>query len=77
MIERSEFSSWRNSEVHGEFLKYFKERSGEFAAEIINRQSIDHPRDMYIRGVIAAFVEVMEWVPEFPEVEDNGESDEV
>ena len=77
MIERSEFASWRNSDVYKEFLNYFKEQMSNRAAELVNRKQPDGNRDMYLRGVIAAYAEVIEWEPEFPEVVVDGEQDEV
>jgi hypothetical protein len=77
MIERSEFVGWRNSEVYEEFRKHFQEMLSEKAAELVNRKQPDGNRDMYIRGVIAAYAEVVEWEPEFAPLPESEEPDEV
>ena len=77
MIERSEFASWRNSDVYKEFQNYFREQMSFKAQEMINRKQPDGNRDMYVRGVIAAYAEMIEWEPEFPEIVVDGEADEV
>jgi hypothetical protein len=77
MIERSEFTQWRHNEVSNEFVKHFQELMSEKAGELINRKQPDGNRDMYIRGVIAAYAEMIEWQPEFPPEPELEESDEV
>jgi len=77
MLEKSQFSAWRNTEVYDEFRKQFQERIEAFAAEVMNRKAPDGPRDMYVRGVVAAFVEVLEWQPEFKEDQQAEVNDEI
>jgi hypothetical protein len=76
MIEKSEFTLWRQSEVYGEFAKFIRETMSDAADKLINRKSCDNEADMYIRGLLNMAQSVLEWEPDFPAPPDQGEPDE-
>ena len=76
MIERSEFASWRNGQIYDEFRKTVQEKMSSIANTILTRQEPNGNADMYIRGALAAFTEVLEWEPVYADAPE-GDNEEV
>ncbi len=69
MVFKEEFLLWQQSESTSELKNNINDQIANLAAEIVNRSEPDGNRDMFIRGVIKGLVSVLEWKPDFVEVE--------
>ena len=70
MLAKEEWVAFKHSSPYRELDAVLREAIGTYGAELVNRETSNPDRDMFVRGAIKALIEVMEWEPELaPEEE--------
>jgi hypothetical protein len=63
-VTRDDWIAVRNSAVYQDLQATLREAIGVYGAEVINRETSNTDRDMFVRGSIKALIEVLEWEPD-------------
>ena len=75
MVNKGEYIAWKASECYAALLKDITSNIEGAAAEILNREVVNHEKDQLLRGFIKGLSSVIDWQPEF--FEDKVEVEEM
>ncbi len=68
-VFKEEFLQWKQSVMTAELSSNIQDQIANLAAEMVRREEPNANRDQLLRGVIQGLTSVLEWQPEFLEVE--------
>ena len=71
MLAKEDWVAYKNSTPYREFDAVLREAIGTYGAELVNRETSNPDRDMFVRGAIKALIEVLEWEPELVSEEEQ------